>query len=141
MGSFLALYATATGRRPERIFGKPDATLLSGLLQRYAPENMLMVGDRLSTDKLLAENAGIDFLLVLSGEAWRSDLPGLSASRPWCWITWDCLTSRPQEAIVIKNASGSTFRRRNPLYAYGPYFFSFFFDLDGTITDSKQGII
>ena len=58
-------------------FGKPDATLLSGLLQRYAPENMLMVGDRLSTDKLLAENAGIDFLLVLSGEARRSDLPGL----------------------------------------------------------------
>ena len=77
VGSFLALYATATGRRPERIFGKPDATLLSGLLQRYAPENMLMVGDRLSTDKLLAENAGIDFLLVLSGEARRSDLPGL----------------------------------------------------------------
>ena len=77
VGSFLALYATATGRRPERIFGKPDATLLSSLLQRYAPENMLMVGDRLSTDKLLAENAGIDFLLVLSGEAQRSDLPGL----------------------------------------------------------------
>lgn len=77
VGSFLALYATATGRRPERIFGKPDATLLSGLLQCYAPENMLMVGDRLSTDKLLAENAGIDFLLVLSGEARRSDLPGL----------------------------------------------------------------
>lgn len=77
VGSFLALYATATGRRPERIFGKPDATLLSGLLQRYAPENMLMVGDRLSTDKLLAENAGIDFLLVLSGEARRSDLSGL----------------------------------------------------------------
>ena len=36
-----------------------------------------MVGDRLSTDKKLAENAGIDFILVLSGEAKASDLPGL----------------------------------------------------------------
>lgn len=33
-----------------------------------------MVGDRLSTDKKLAENAGIDFILVLSGEATRDDL-------------------------------------------------------------------
>ena len=38
---------------------------------------MVMVGDRLSTDKKLAENAGIDFILVLSGEAKLSDLPGL----------------------------------------------------------------
>ena len=36
-----------------------------------------MVGDRLSTDKRLAENAGIDFILVLSGEARREDLPAL----------------------------------------------------------------
>ena len=36
-----------------------------------------MVGDRLSTDKLLAENAGIDFILVLSGEARREELPAL----------------------------------------------------------------
>ena len=36
-----------------------------------------MVGDRLTTDKLLAENAGIDFILVLSGEAQREDLATL----------------------------------------------------------------
>ena len=118
VGSFLALYATATGRRPERIFGKPDATLLSGLLQRYAPENMLMVGDRLSTDKLLAENGPI------AEKPGVPTFPDWSASRPWCWITWDCLTSRPQEAIVIKT-SGSILRSRNPRYAYGPYFFLF----------------
>ena len=32
-----------------------------------------MCGDRLSTDKALAENAGIDFILVLSGEATAED--------------------------------------------------------------------
>lgn len=77
VGSFLALYETAVGRRPEHIFGKPDPAVLAPLLKRYPKEAMVMVGDRLSTDKRLAENAGIDFILVLSGEARRSDLPGL----------------------------------------------------------------
>lgn len=77
VGSMLGLYKIATGREPERIFGKPDPVLLSSLLQRYERDEMLMVGDRLSTDKKLAENAGIDFLLVLSGEAQRGDLAGL----------------------------------------------------------------
>ena len=77
VGSFMALYETATGRRPQHIFGKPDPAVLGPLLSRYAREDMVMVGDRLSTDKKLAENAGIDFILVLSGEATRSDLAGL----------------------------------------------------------------
>ena len=76
-GSFMALYESAPGRRPQHIFGKPDPAVLGPLLARYAREDMVMVGDRLSTDKKLAENAGIDFILVLSGEARKSDLPGL----------------------------------------------------------------
>lgn len=78
VGSFLALYHTATGRQPERIFGKPEPAVLAPLLARYRKEDMVMVGDRLSTDKKLAENAGIDFILVLSGEARREDLDGLA---------------------------------------------------------------
>ena len=74
VGSMIELYATATGRRPQYIFGKPDPAVLAPLLARYAKEEMVMVGDRLSTDKKLAENAGIDFILVLSGEAAREDL-------------------------------------------------------------------
>lgn len=73
VGSFIELYHTATGRRPQFIFGKPDPAVLAPLLKRYAKEDMIMVGDRLSTDKKLAENAGIDFALVLSGEATRAD--------------------------------------------------------------------
>ena len=34
-----------------------------------------MGGDRLMTDKVLGENAGIDFILVLSGETTEADLP------------------------------------------------------------------
>ena len=82
VGSFIALYQKATGRVPEYIFGKPDPQLLAPLLPHYAKEEMVMVGDRLSTDKKLAENAGIDFVLVLSGEAVRDDLRK-EVLQPW----------------------------------------------------------
>ncbi len=74
VGSFIELYHTATGRRPQHIFGKPDPAVLAPLLAKYDKKDMIMVGDRLSTDKKLAENAGIDFALVLSGEATAADL-------------------------------------------------------------------
>lgn len=74
VGSFIELYHTATGRRPQHIFGKPDPAVLAPLLAKYPKEQMIMVGDRLSTDKKLAENSGIDFALVLSGEAKKEDL-------------------------------------------------------------------
>ena len=76
-GSFVKLYEAATGRLPEIVFGKPNTIILSPLLKRFRRDEMVMVGDRLTTDKLLAENAGIDFILVLSGEAKREDLPAL----------------------------------------------------------------
>ena len=76
-GSFVRLYEGATGRVPELVFGKPNTLVLSPLLKRFRQDEMVMVGDRLSTDKRLAENAGIDFILVLSGEAKRSDLAAL----------------------------------------------------------------
>ena len=74
VGSFMSLYATATGRRPQYIFGKPDPTVLAPLLSRYEKSEIVMVGDRLSTDMQLARNAGIDSILVLSGEAKKEDL-------------------------------------------------------------------
>jgi HAD superfamily hydrolase (TIGR01450 family) len=77
-GSFMALYAKATGRAPDLVFGKPDPLILGDLLERYTPQDMVMVGDRLYTDKVLAENAGMDFILVLSGESRAEDLAGLA---------------------------------------------------------------
>jgi HAD superfamily hydrolase (TIGR01450 family) len=77
-GSFMALYAKATGRAPDLVFGKPNPLILGDLPERYAPQDMVMVGDRLYTDKVLAENAGMDFILVLSGESRAQDLAGLA---------------------------------------------------------------
>ena len=76
-GSFLALYEKAVGRAPEVVFGKPSTLIVEPLLAKYRPEEMVMVGDRLYTDKVMAENAGMDFILVLSGESTRDDLAKL----------------------------------------------------------------
>lgn len=76
-GSFLALYEKAVARKPELVFGKPSTLIVEPLLHKYRPEEMVMVGDRLYTDKVMAENAGMDFILVLSGESTRSDLAAL----------------------------------------------------------------
>lgn len=77
VGSFLKLYEAATGRLPEVVFGKPDPRVLAAVLGRHGRDATVMVGDRLATDFRLAENAGIDFILVLSGEAKRADLARL----------------------------------------------------------------
>jgi len=82
VGSFIALYEKAVGRTPEYIFGKPDPKVLAPVLALYPKERMLMAGDRLSTDKKLAENAGIDFVLVLSGEATLADVQK-EQRQPW----------------------------------------------------------
>lgn len=82
VGSFIALYEKAVGRLPRMIFGKPNQELLAPLLARYPRESLAVAGDRLSTDKKLADNAGIDFVLVLSGEARPEDVDQ-DERRPW----------------------------------------------------------
>lgn len=76
-GSLMSLFETATGRRPQYIFDKPNPAVLGALLRSYGKKDMAMVGDRLSTNKKLAKDAGIDFVLIPSGETKLSDLPGL----------------------------------------------------------------
>ncbi len=76
-GSICEMITSATGKRAIFI-GKPEASMISGLLNRSktAPEDAVMVGDRLYTDIACGINAGIDTVLVLSGETRLSDLNG-----------------------------------------------------------------
>lgn len=71
-GSILAFLETSTGRKPDTIFGKPNQELLSLVLGKYSCKEITIVGDRMYTDKVLADKAGIDFILVLSGESTRA---------------------------------------------------------------------
>lgn len=82
-GSFLALYEAATGRTADMIFGKPNTIMLSRLLNIYDKQSMVMVGDRLYTDMILAKNAGIDSILVLSGESTSQDVDNCPDKPTW----------------------------------------------------------
>ncbi len=70
-GAICAALKEATGRSPDAVLGKPAPRMLRGLLQKLElrPEHLVMVGDRLYTDIVMAQHAGIMGVLVLSGEA------------------------------------------------------------------------
>ncbi|MDR1818566.1 MAG: HAD-IIA family hydrolase [Puniceicoccales bacterium] len=74
-GSICAAITAATGRAPDRVFGKPDPSMLAGILARHGLRagEVAMVGDRIYTDIAMAKRAGCLGVLVLSGEATRAD--------------------------------------------------------------------
>ncbi len=74
VGGMLKLLELTNGMKPSQIFGKPSPSLLAPVLARFKPEEIAVVGDRLYTDKAIADNAGVDFVCVLSGETTRADL-------------------------------------------------------------------
>lgn len=75
-GAVCAALEAATGRKPEKVLGKPDPVMIRGIQERHALKNdeIAMVGDRLYTDMEMARRAGIIGILVLSGETTRTDL-------------------------------------------------------------------
>ena len=69
-GSLQRCIEHATGRKPDIVLGKPDPTMLFGIMDRHGikPEEIAMIGDRIYTDTAMAHNAGAIGVLVLSGE-------------------------------------------------------------------------
>lgn len=82
MGGLMKLLETTNGMKPSHVFGKPSPSLLAPVLERFRPDEIAVVGDRLYTDKAIADNAGVDFVCVLSGETSREDLAGYRGTPP-----------------------------------------------------------
>lgn len=74
-GSILALLQASTDIQP-LIIGKPEPEMMVQALQRMggAAENTAVLGDRLDTDILGGQRAGLTTLLVLSGVTTREQL-------------------------------------------------------------------
>jgi 4-nitrophenyl phosphatase len=74
-GSLLAFLETATGVAPT-VVGKPETAMLEQALTRLGAErrSTAMLGDRLETDILAGERAGLYTILVLSGVTERAAL-------------------------------------------------------------------
>ena len=73
-GSVAEMIRRATGKSPLFI-GKPNPDMLLLAMEKfgYTKEETLMVGDRVYTDIASGYNAGVDTVLVLSGEATVQD--------------------------------------------------------------------
>src|SRR5690606_6268671 len=82
-GAIYTCIEHATGRLPDIVVGKPNPSMLDGILKRYKlqPSEVLMVGDRIYTDVKMAQNAGAIGVLVLSGET-TMDIVGVSDTVP-----------------------------------------------------------
>lgn len=74
-GAVCACIESATGIKPHAVLGKPDARMLTGIMQRHTlqPENLAMVGDRIYTDMAMAHSSGAVGVLVLTGESTAAD--------------------------------------------------------------------
>ena len=76
-GSLLALIEAATDQKPI-VVGKPEPIMFRECLRRLGAsattDNTIMVGDRLETDVLGGQNAGLRSALVLTGVTRREDL-------------------------------------------------------------------
>lgn len=68
-GSMCQGYERATGKKPMFI-GKPQPTMIFSVMKKFgvAPEETVVLGDRLYTDIASGNNAGVDTVCVLSGE-------------------------------------------------------------------------
>jgi 4-nitrophenyl phosphatase len=82
-GMTVAAMEACVGRPPKIIFGKPNTfgidLILNQLNQlnqlKYSKSDMLIIGDRLETDIVQANNAGIDSVFVLTGINSQNDIP------------------------------------------------------------------
>jgi HAD superfamily hydrolase (TIGR01450 family) len=73
-GSLVAALATALGRGPDLVVGKPEPTLFEQIARARGAHRPLVVGDRIDTDVEGAYRAGMDSLLVLTGVSQQADL-------------------------------------------------------------------
>jgi HAD superfamily hydrolase (TIGR01450 family) len=78
-GSITRMIAAASNAEP-KVIGKPHTEMIQSALERLdaGPDTTAIVGDRLYTDMEMGYKAGLTTVLVLSGEASRADLSGLS---------------------------------------------------------------
>lgn len=74
-GSVAEMLHRATGRRP-RFIGKPEPDMVELAVKEtdFTKEQTILLGDRLYTDIKSGVRAGVDTVLVLSGEATLKDL-------------------------------------------------------------------
>ena len=82
IGSYINLLKSTTKRNPNMILGKPNIALVESILRQYDKSEIVVIGDRIYTDKALADNIECDFICTLTGETQRVDLQSYKGKFP-----------------------------------------------------------
>lgn len=75
-GAFAKVIELTTKKTPIAVLGKPHPSMIEEAKRRSKGrgQEMVLFGDRLMTDIAMGKRAGIDTVLVLTGESTRSDI-------------------------------------------------------------------
>jgi HAD superfamily hydrolase (TIGR01450 family) len=105
-GTLVSAVHTAAGRLP-LVAGKPEVAIFEEAVARFGAQNPLFIGDRLDTDILGANRAGIASVLVLTGVDGAKQLLAADADSRPTYILRDLrqLAEPYPETQVAKNGS------------------------------------
>ncbi|HRQ00664.1 MAG TPA: HAD-IIA family hydrolase [Terrimesophilobacter sp.] len=108
-GTLVSAVHTAIGRLPI-IAGKPEVAIFTEAVARFGAQSPLFLGDRLDTDIVGANRAGIDSVLVLTGvDGPKQVLAADPASRPTYLLDHLGELHEPYpETLVEQDAAGDT---------------------------------
>lgn len=87
-GSICEMIFRATGCRP-KVIGKPEKYMAELAMRRFgaAPEETVVVGDRIYTDIAGGANTGTDSIFVLSGEGVPEDIERYGVKPTWIFAS------------------------------------------------------
>jgi arabinose operon protein AraL len=79
-GASIAALEHITGRKVELVAGKPSMLVMQVASQRLGlePGRIMMVGDRLETDIIMGQQAGMQTAVVLTGVTKREEITGMA---------------------------------------------------------------
>ena len=91
-GAITSMIEKTTGKR-SLYLGKPNPSMIMNVLNHFSlnKEDAIMVGDRLYTDILCGNNAGIDSCLVLTGETKLEDIKNDNTKPKYIIENLNCL--------------------------------------------------
>jgi len=107
-GTLVSAVHTAVGRLPI-VAGKPESAIFEVAVRRFAATSALMIGDRLDTDTLGANRAGIPSVHVMTGIDQAKQLLAARVEERPTYILEDLRgLHQPYPATVVENVDGAT---------------------------------
>ncbi|WP_348789737.1 HAD-IIA family hydrolase [Leifsonia sp. NPDC080035] len=105
-GTLVSAVHTAAGRLP-LVAGKPEVAIFEEAVARFSADKPLFIGDRLDTDILGANRAGIDSVLVLTGIDGAKQLIAADADSRPTYILRDLrgLSEPYPETVTARNGA------------------------------------